>query len=199
MDRRAGHPVRALHRHRVLRVRQRRRHRRIHPACLPVRAAVGASRACVRWSAWTPGAVRPSRPTAGSTPTPRCASNSRSKTRGTRRRPNPGHAAVRYTNPTTGGDVMPTIRAEFHRLRAGAAHQGPPRRRVPRLPGLRGRRPASGSASAATPVSRGDLFVVPSWVPWSLQADTEFDLFLFSDAPIVERLHFHRTLTSKGA
>lgn len=34
--------------------------------------------------------------------------------------PEPGHAAIRYTNPTTGGDVMPTIRAEFHRLRAGA-------------------------------------------------------------------------------
>ena len=32
-----------------------------------------------------------------------------------------GHAAIRYTNPTTGGDVMPTIRAEFHRLRAGAS------------------------------------------------------------------------------
>jgi gentisate 1,2-dioxygenase len=31
-----------------------------------------------------------------------------------------GHAAVCYINPTTGGDVMPTIRAEFHRLRAGA-------------------------------------------------------------------------------
>src|SRR3954464_9383631 len=32
----------------------------------------------------------------------------------------PGHAAVRYTNPTTGRDVMPTIRAEFHRFREGA-------------------------------------------------------------------------------
>src|SRR5690606_40249403 len=31
-----------------------------------------------------------------------------------------GHAAIRYTNPTTGGDVMPTIRCEFHRFRAGA-------------------------------------------------------------------------------
>jgi gentisate 1,2-dioxygenase len=30
----------------------------------------------------------------------------------------PGHAAVRYTNPSDGGDVMPTFRAEFHRLRA---------------------------------------------------------------------------------
>lgn len=42
-------------------------------------------------------------------------------------------------------------------------------------------------------VSRGDLIVVPSWVPWSLHADTEFDLFVFSDAPIVESLHFHHT------
>ena len=48
-----------------------------------------------------------------------------------------GHAAVRYTNPTTGGDVMPTIRAEFHRLRAGASHRGRPRGRLQRLAGLR--------------------------------------------------------------
>ncbi|WP_449301209.1 hypothetical protein [Planomonospora corallina] len=31
----------------------------------------------------------------------------------------PGHAAVRYTNPTTGDDVMPTLRSEFHRLAPG--------------------------------------------------------------------------------
>jgi len=31
----------------------------------------------------------------------------------------PGHAAIRFSNPTSGGDVMPTIRAEFHRLRPG--------------------------------------------------------------------------------
>ena len=31
----------------------------------------------------------------------------------------PGHAAVRFTNPTTGGDVMPTLRTEFHRLAPG--------------------------------------------------------------------------------
>ncbi len=31
----------------------------------------------------------------------------------------PGHAAVRFSNPTTVGDVIPTIRAERHRLRAG--------------------------------------------------------------------------------
>jgi gentisate 1,2-dioxygenase len=31
-----------------------------------------------------------------------------------------GRAAVRFVNPTTGGDIMSTIRAEFHRLRVGA-------------------------------------------------------------------------------
>lgn len=28
----------------------------------------------------------------------------------------PGHAAARYLTPTTGGDIMPSIRAELHRL-----------------------------------------------------------------------------------
>ena len=49
-----------------------------------------------------------------------------------------GHAAVRYVNPTTGGDVMPTIRAEFHRLRAGRHDTRPPRGRLDRVPGVRG-------------------------------------------------------------
>jgi gentisate 1,2-dioxygenase len=31
----------------------------------------------------------------------------------------PGHAAVRFSDPTTGGDVLPTMRAEMHRLRPG--------------------------------------------------------------------------------
>src|SRR5256886_7274382 len=39
-----------------------------------------------------------------------------------------GHAAVRFSNPITGGDVMPTIRAEFHRLRPGVVSE--PRREV---------------------------------------------------------------------
>ena len=42
-------------------------------------------------------------------------------------------------------------------------------------------------------LEKGDIFVVPSWVSWSLQAETQFDLFRFSDAPIMERLDFMRT------
>jgi gentisate 1,2-dioxygenase len=48
-------------------------------------------------------------------------------------------------------------------------------------------------------VGKGDLIVVPSWVQWSILADTDLDLFVFSDAPIFERLQFGRTLVSRNA
>lgn len=103
-----------------------------------------------------------------------------------------GHAAVRYVNPTTGGDVMPTIRAEFHRLREGTATAT--RREV----GSTVFQVFDGAGAVVMGGERhtldvGDMFVIPSWVPWSLEAETGFDLFRFSDAPIMERLHFART------
>jgi len=48
-------------------------------------------------------------------------------------------------------------------------------------------------------VGKGDLIVVPSWVPWSIVADTQLDLLSFSDAPMMERLGFNGTLTHQGA
>lgn len=109
----------------------------------------------------------------------------------------PGHAAVRYTNPTTGGDVMPTIRAEFHRLRAGVTT--PPQREV----GSSVFQVFAGAGSVRlngteTTLQKGDVFVVPSWVSWSLRSDSQFDLFRFSDAPIMERLHFARVQVEDG-
>lgn len=105
----------------------------------------------------------------------------------------PGHAAVRYTNPTTGGDVMPTLRAEFHRFRAGAES------RTRREVGSSVWQVFEGSGTIVLDgteqqLAKGDLFVVPSWVPWSIHADSgALDLFRFSDAPIIEKLHFNRT------
>lgn len=102
-----------------------------------------------------------------------------------------GHAAVRYVNPTTGGDIMPTIRAEFHRLRPGT--ETVTRRDV----GSSVFQLFAGKGSVVMggveqTLDIGDLFVVPSWIPWCLKAETELDLFRFSDAPIMERLHFNR-------
>ena len=41
-------------------------------------------------------------------------------------------------------------------------------------------------------VERGDMIVVPSWVPFSIAADDGLDLFRFGDHPIVEKLALHR-------
>jgi gentisate 1,2-dioxygenase len=102
-----------------------------------------------------------------------------------------GHAAIRYVNPTTGGDVMPTVRAEFHRLLAGT--RTPSRRDV----GSAVWQVFDGSgeihvADQQWAVQRGDVVVVPSWAPWSIHADSTLDLFTFSDAPVIERLRFAR-------
>ncbi len=103
----------------------------------------------------------------------------------------PGHAAIRFVNPTTGGDVMPTIRAQFHRFRPGAGSA--PRREVGsnvfqifegegviRLDGVEHR------------VGHGDIFVAPSWCRYSIHAETALDVFHFSDTPIFEGLGLYR-------
>jgi gentisate 1,2-dioxygenase len=107
----------------------------------------------------------------------------------------PGHAAVRYTNPTTGGDVMPTIRAEFHRLLPGAVTAA--RRDVGssvwQVFAGNGVVTVNGTSSLVEP---GDLFVVPSWHEYRVTADDRMDLFVFSDAPVMEALGLHRSAQS---
>jgi gentisate 1,2-dioxygenase len=87
---------------------------------------------------------------------------------------------------------MPTIRCEFHRLREGSLT--PARHEVGssvwQVFEGRGEVVLGDEVHA---LEKGDLFVVPSWVPWSLRAETQFDLFRFSDAPVIERLGFART------
>jgi gentisate 1,2-dioxygenase len=99
---------------------------------------------------------------------------------------------VRFTNPTSGGDVMPTMRAEFHRLRPGA--QTAQRREV----GSSVFQVFQGSGHVRVgdhewTVGHGDLFVVPSWQPLTVSTDEGVDLFRFSDTPIFDRLHQSRT------
>ncbi len=114
----------------------------------------------------------------------------------------PGHAAIRFTNPTTAGDVLPTIRTQFHRIARGV--QSAPRRET----GSSVYQVFDGSGVVTVgdhtwTVSRGDLFVVPSWQPLSIRSEAApsdsdsgaLDLFQFSDAPIFERLNLARTHT----
>lgn len=84
----------------------------------------------------------------------------------------PGHAGIRFTNPTTGEDVMPTIRAEFHRLRPGA--ETAPLYEV----GNRVFQVFEGSCTIAVgeetyELTRGDVVNIPSWKRWTIGAGSE--------------------------
>ena len=170
LDRRPRHPVRALHRRRVLRVRLR--------AASPTRPPRTSRAPSGSGPPGPASAVRPAdtsqladrAPTAGSTPTARCASSSLLE--------DEGHAGHRRAGPRRGPLHQPD-----HRRRRDADHPRrvpPAARRAPHTePAARSARrvfqvfegtgPSSRSATSTTPSAKGDLFVVPSWVPWSLR------------------------------
>lgn len=116
----------------------------------------------------------------------------------------PGHAAVRYTNPHTGGDVLPTMRTEFHRIVRGA--ETAPVKET----GSSVYQVFDGSGTVTVgdrtwTVTRGDLFVVPSWTPFSAKSEAgktdsdsgALDLFRFGDAPVFEALQLNRMEISR--
>ncbi len=116
----------------------------------------------------------------------------------------PGHAAVRHTNPHTGGDVLPTMRTEFHRIVRGA--ETAPVKET----GSSVYQVFDGSGTVTVgdrtwTVTRGDLFVVPSWTPFSAKSEAgktdsdsgALDLFRFGDAPVFEALQLNRMEISR--
>ena len=114
----------------------------------------------------------------------------------------PGHAAVRYANPVTGGDVLSTIRVEMHRIARGA-QTSPVRETGSSVCAVFD---GSGTVSVGDTtwsVTRGDLFVVPSWQPFSARSEAgatdsdsgALDLFRFSDSPVFEALRLDRRET----
>ncbi|MEU6092084.1 cupin domain-containing protein [Streptomyces sp. NPDC047085] len=111
----------------------------------------------------------------------------------------PGHAAVRYSNPHTGGDVLPTVRAEFHRIARGAG-TAPVRETGSSVYQVFDGAGTVTVGDRTWSVTRGDLFVVPSWAHFSARSEAgssdsdsgALDLFRFSDAPVFEALHLDR-------
>jgi gentisate 1,2-dioxygenase len=112
----------------------------------------------------------------------------------------PGHAAVRFTNPATGADVLPTIRAEMHRIARGA-ETAPVRETGSSVFQVFDGCGTVTVGAKTWSVCRGDLFVVPSWEPFSARSEAgstdsnsgALDLFRFSDAPVFEALQLNRT------
>lgn len=113
----------------------------------------------------------------------------------------PGHAAVRYTNPTNGTDVLPTIRAEMHRIRRGT-ETAPQREAGSSVFQVFDGGGVVTIGDQAWTVGRGDLFVVPSWQPLSIRSDASttdsdsgsLDLFRFSDSPLLEAFGLNRSI-----
>ncbi|MEV7976862.1 cupin domain-containing protein [Streptomyces sp. NPDC086519] len=112
----------------------------------------------------------------------------------------PGHAAVRYCNPHDGSDVLPTVRAEFHRIARGT-ETAPVRETGSSVYQVFDGSGIVTVGDRSWSVTRGDLFVVPSWEPFAARSEAgttdsdeaALDLFRFSDAPVFEALHLHRT------
>jgi gentisate 1,2-dioxygenase len=112
----------------------------------------------------------------------------------------PGHAAVRYTNPATGGDVTSTIRAEFHRIVRGT-ETAPTRETGSSVYAVFDGSGTVTVGDKSWSVTRGDLFVVPSWQAFTAKSQAgstdsdegALDLFRFSDSPIFEALHLNRS------
>ncbi|MGI8695648.1 MAG: cupin domain-containing protein [Mycobacteriales bacterium] len=93
------------------------------------------------------------------------------------------HVCLDYTNPLTGGPVLPTLACEMHRLLPGPPAR--PSRRVGNriFVAFRG----SGRtviAGTAFDWHQGDIFVVPSWSLVQHEVDAPADLFAVTDLPI---------------
>jgi gentisate 1,2-dioxygenase len=106
-------------------------------------------------------------------------------------RPGAVDAELRFTNPATGGDVMPTMRCEMRRVRAGVRTVA--RRRT----GSRVATVLAGTGTAhigeeSFALEPGDIFVVPSWARYRLEADEQLDVFSVTDAPVLEALGLGR-------
>ena len=110
----------------------------------------------------------------------------------------PGHAAVRFADPRSGADVLPTIRCEMHRIANGATTT------PSRVVGSSVVQVFDGRGKVTVGdrewrVERGDMFVVPSWQVFAVESDEDqgtsasgaLDLFSFSDAPIIEAIGAH--------
>lgn len=103
----------------------------------------------------------------------------------------PGPARIRYADPTTGGDVMPTMRCEMFRYPAGFT-SSPARQTGGRVGCVLHGSGAVTIGDHRFSVAPGDILAIPSWQPLTVAAEEEIDLFVTSDAPVLDVLGLYR-------
>ena len=102
-----------------------------------------------------------------------------------------GHAAVRFTDPSTGRDAVPTMRCTAHRALPGV--RCPSRRRAGSSVWVT----YEGAAYAVVDgvrfeLGRNDMLAVPSWAAFDVEAIEPTTFFTISDAPVLEALGLAR-------
>lgn len=102
--------------------------------------------------------------------------------------------ALEYSNPITGGPVLPTISCQIQRLRPGFI--GRPRRRTPSVicHVVRG---AGRTIVGETALEWGenDVFAIPGWMPYQHfndSRDEDIVLFTYSNKPVMSALNLYR-------
>ena len=100
-------------------------------------------------------------------------------------------ATVEYLNPATGGPVVSTLDCAMTRLYPGQRTQ------TTRKTGSSVYVVFRGSGQSVINGTRfdwdaGDVFVTPSWAAVDHLAQTQADLFILSDAPVLRALHIYR-------
>ena len=101
-------------------------------------------------------------------------------------------ATLRYTDPSRGSDVMPTLRCEMTRLLTETSSVSTRQAGSRVMAVLNGQGRVDIGAQTFS-LDRGDVFVVPSWNTCRLHADADLDLFACSDAPVLEALSLFRS------
>src|SRR5262249_45647085 len=103
-----------------------------------------------------------------------------------------GHTAVGYASPATGTDALPTMRTEFHPLRAGTTTRAARTSASSVWLVFAGTGTAVMNRTVAR-IEHGDVIAAPSWTSFALHAEDELDLFTFSHAVVFEKLNLLRT------
>ncbi len=103
-----------------------------------------------------------------------------------------GYATVRFVDPRTGRDPMPTLTCEMTRVLAGVRSPSV-RETGPRvLCVFRGHGRVT-VGDVAFDLSAGDVVTVPSWTHWALEAgDDRLDVFSVSNESLLSLLGIHR-------
>jgi len=114
------------------------------------------------------------------------------------RKPDPCHGyRMNYINPLSGGSAMPTISTAMRLIPAGFVSQEYRTTAGTVFSVVEG----NGTVRIGNDrfaYSPKDVFVVPSWFPLVIEADTESVLFSYSDQIAQEKLDFFREMRGNG-